>query len=198
MVFYNKLPWSLPAHRLWQEVFSLPQAMTTFGFWFPPPRSRMTTLTCKNPGSLYSHGTPSPLTLPSASTGTRRFCCLLVFLFFKLLSHVPLMIEPKKLEASRETESSFVAAHDNKVWGTGLQHTVSTQELGAGFWVTLGPNMVLAVGAPRFSPLTGIVPTVPAGATAGDPGFLLAGGLAPEERGPERQCLGGKLNTGPL
>lgn len=58
--------------------------------------------------------------------------------------------------------------------------------------------MVLAVGAPRFSPLTGIVPTVPAGATAGDPGFLLAGGLAPEERGPERQCLGGKLNTGPL
>lgn len=47
--------------------------------------------------------------------------------------------------------------------------------------MTLGPNMVLGVGAPRFSPLTSIVPTVPAGAIAGDPGFLLAGGLAPEE-----------------
>lgn len=63
----------------------------------------------------------------------------------------------RNFEVSRETGSSFLAV--NGIWPGSVGNwlaayhcgSLSAQELRAEFWVSLGPNMVPAVGAPRFS-----------------------------------------------
>lgn len=116
-----------PAHRLWQEVFSLPPPMITLGFG-SPPRSRMNTAklqiswqplqTWKGLLSELPHHLLSPLHQlgPEASLASVVFffVCFflrLLLLFLKPASYAPLMTEPKQLEVSRGTESSFLAVN---------------------------------------------------------------------------------------
>lgn len=144
-----------PAHRLGQEVFSLPWPMLTLGFG-SPSRSGMTTLlSCRHPSSLcrnpeLSSGFPHYLFSLLHQPGPEA--SIFYLLFLKLSSYKPLMTEPKKLKVSRETRSSFLAV--NGIWLWSVRNWPAAYHCGslrAEFWVSLGPNMVLAVGVPRFS-----------------------------------------------
>lgn len=131
-----------PSHRLWQEVFSLPRPMLTLGFG-SPSRSGMTTLLscrhlsslCRNPelSSGFPHYLLSPLHQPGPEAS------IFYLLFLKLSSYKPLMTEPKKLEVSRETESSFLAVNGIQLgsvrnWPAAYHcGSVSAQELRAEF-----------------------------------------------------------------